>query len=219
MGFLALVFLWLLVPVVFVYLFILPLKLMIRGLSDLIYLPLQLLTIAFNRPLRKNHALEHATINVLESRYGARNLSGLARPDGFLIRGWSDRVSLEMALREAITRLRAKETHLAIHGRCGTSRAAGNILIALLFVVAFVAGGRLDLHTLIVGGLFLMLISPYVGILAQRRLTTAGDIDDVVITGITPVYDRRPGLFGLGFLLFPQAPGAYFIGTRVRRWR
>ncbi|MFO8060066.1 MAG: DUF6391 domain-containing protein [Bacillota bacterium] len=219
MGIIALLFLWLIAPVVFALLFVLPLKLMIRGISDLVYLPLQILTIAFNRPLRRNHALEHATINVLERRYGARGLAGLARPSGFLVRGWPDVASLEWAAREALVRLQRGENQLVIHRRCGTSQAAGNILFALLFLTVLLAGGRLDLLTVVFAGLLLLLISPHVGILVQRTLTTADDVDDVVITGVAPVYERRPLTFGFGLALFSGPPGAYFVRTATRRPR
>lgn len=215
MGSLVLVFLWLMVSVVFVCLFILPLKLMVRSLSDLVYLPVQLLRIALNRRLRENHAVEHATINVLEARYGARGLSGLAREDGFLIRGWTDRASLEAASREALVRLQRGETDLIIHRRCGTSQAAGNILFGLLLLAVLLAGGGVDLLFVVLGGLLLLLISEHVGILVQRTLTTTGDVSDVVITGVSPVYGRRPLFFGLWFLA--QAPGAHFVATALRR--
>ncbi|MCJ7788827.1 MAG: hypothetical protein MUP69_01360, partial [Candidatus Atribacteria bacterium] len=45
----------------------------VYSLITLITVPQQIINIAKNKTIRRNHALEHATINVLE-RYAGRNL-------------------------------------------------------------------------------------------------------------------------------------------------
>ena len=37
--------------------------------------PGQLVRILFNKKVRRNHALEHATVNVIEERYGPTNIA------------------------------------------------------------------------------------------------------------------------------------------------
>ena len=49
--------------------------------------PSQLYGILINPRVRRNHALEHATLHVLEETYGPLNLSGLAFEKGFTVRG------------------------------------------------------------------------------------------------------------------------------------
>ena len=40
--------------------------------------------------VRRNHALEHATVNVIEERYGPSNIAGMAYEDGFTLKGTLD---------------------------------------------------------------------------------------------------------------------------------
>ena len=46
-----------------------------------------------------NHALEHATVNILESRYGYKNLAGYAEDNGFYIIGANNIFQVEQAAR------------------------------------------------------------------------------------------------------------------------
>ncbi|MCG0275493.1 MAG: DUF6391 domain-containing protein, partial [Thermosediminibacteraceae bacterium] len=59
-----------------------------QSLFNIVTIPGQLLKIATDKRVRKNHSLEHATINVLEERYGRTlRIGGLAYSDGFSISG------------------------------------------------------------------------------------------------------------------------------------
>ena len=83
------VFPWLLIPLTVFFLFnllLLPFGFTLRSLFSLLTIPGQIWQIATNRRLRANHALEHATINVIEEYYGPQQLAGFAREDGFLSR-------------------------------------------------------------------------------------------------------------------------------------
>lgn len=217
MEFLLVIALWLLAPVLFVTLFVLPLKLMVNSLYDLVHVPSQIVAVAFNRRLRMNHALEHATINVLQSRHGAAGLSGYARDDGFFISGWHDPRSLESGAREALMRLSLGERHLAIHSRCGTSRAVGNFFFAVLFLTVLLLGGHLDLFTIMAAGAVLYLVSPSIGLFIQKTMTTHPRVQELVITGIAPVYSGRAPTSFFGLALFPRAPEAYFVYTETGR--
>ena len=71
--------------------------------------------------IRRNHALEHATIHVLSQRFPQRSFAGYSDPRGFWL--WAD-VSTEdvaLAVLEALHRLQAGESHLAVHPGCGTN--------------------------------------------------------------------------------------------------
>ncbi len=217
MEFLLLIALWLLAPILFAVLFVLPLKLMVNSLYDLVHVPSQIVAIAFNRRLRMNHALEHATINVLQSRYGAAGLAGYARENGFLISGWHDPRSLEIAAREALMRLSLGERHLAVHNKCGTSRAVGNFFFAVLFLTVLLVGGHLDLLTIMAAGVALFVISPVVGMFIQRTLTTHPRVKELAIEGVAPVYSQAAPTSFFGLALFPRAPEAYFVSTVQRR--
>ena len=67
---------------IFLFVFI-PLGFAAQSFMWLILGPGQLLRVLFNKKVRRNHALEHATVNVIEERYGPSNIAGMAYEDGF----------------------------------------------------------------------------------------------------------------------------------------
>lgn len=69
-------------------LFILPLQFFFYSLVTIVTVPWQLIQIASDRRMRQNHACEHATVNVLEERYGPLpRTGGLAFKNGYTILG------------------------------------------------------------------------------------------------------------------------------------
>ena len=77
---------------------------------------------------RRNHALEHATLQLLASKYPHRQMGGHSNPTGFVILGDVDIGDLADAATEALERLRAGESGLAIHPGCGTNYATSGLL-------------------------------------------------------------------------------------------
>jgi len=130
------IFLFLLIiflPILFL-IFILPIGYLIHGFLNLLTVPLQIIEIAVNRKLRKNHALEHATINVLEDRSRRKNIfSGYARENGFYVFGPASPYEIFSSSIEGRERLINGEKNLAIHNRCGTSIAVASFLTFLVF--------------------------------------------------------------------------------------
>lgn len=212
MELLLLLVLWVAAPALLFLLFMLPLVLMARSLSDLLTIPRQIWMIAVNRRLRKHHALEHATINILEQRYGAQGLVGLSREDGFIIRGWPDPGTLQQAAQEGLIRLSRGECELAIHRRCGSSRAVANFISAAMVLAILIFWGRLQLVTVLLAGGALVLLSPQLGVLMQKYLTTSCDVRGLAIAEIAPVSRRKPQSL-LSMLLLQTRPTTYFVAT------
>lgn len=74
--------------------------------------------------VRRNHALEHATMQVLAEKFLGLPMAGLSNRQGFLlIADLPTEIVTEAAL-EAEKRLKAGESQLAIHPHCGTNLAA-----------------------------------------------------------------------------------------------
>jgi len=81
----------------------------IYSLITLVTVPQQIINIAKNKAIRRNHALEHATINVLEKYAGGRlPLSGLAQKNGFIISGAQDPNLVVEAAQEGLNLLKKK---------------------------------------------------------------------------------------------------------------
>lgn len=178
---------------------------------SLFTVPAQLMELARNPILRKNHALEHATINVLEGYSGKRGwLSGFAKEDGFYIKGSVEPIMVEKAVREALERLKAGEKSLAIHSSCGTGRAVGSFLSGVVLITLIFVSGAINLWTIILAVLVSAFLGPLVGELAQVLYTTLSDVKDIVIYDIQPDVQYIVGPFGRRM---PVYGDSYFIRT------
>lgn len=181
------------------------------SLVTLITVPQQIINIAKNKAIRRNHALEHATINVLE-RYAGRRLplSGLAQKNGFIISGAHDPDLVIEAANEGLYLLKKGECQLAIHRRCGTSIAIANFLAALLFIIFLLQTGYFSILAIVIALLAANLLGPYLGEFTQKYFTTSCDVENIEIVGIQPEY--RSG--GSPNILLNYMPEGYFIRTQ-----
>src|SRR4030065_1762165 len=97
--------------------------------------------------VRRNPALEHATISTLLSRHGPNiRVLGRAAPDGFYIYGDIPTDTLRELANEGLARLQRGESHLAVSPLCRTNLAVGGILAG--FASLFALGGRTRLEGL-----------------------------------------------------------------------
>jgi len=130
--------------------------------------------------IRRNHGLEHATLHTLAKYLPRTMLAGHSDTGGFWIIGDVPPETLHVAVQEAITRLRAGESSLAIHPNCGTNYATAGALSGLAGAAAMLGTGkhlrdklnRLPLAA-VLATLALIVAQP-LGLLLQARLTTSG---------------------------------------------
>lgn len=140
--------------------------------------------------IRRNHALEHATLHVLSERYRPIRLMGNASPWGFCIYGAVPTEAVRAAAEEALRRLRNGERHLAVHPTCGSTLAVAGVLAGLgaFLVLGGRARGwlqrlrRLPLAWL-AATLGIVLAQP-LGLLLQARLTTQAEVGNLRIVGV-----------------------------------
>jgi hypothetical protein len=188
---------------VVVFLFLLPILFSLQAVGSLFVYPKQLRAIFGNKILRRNHALEHATIVVMMEREPGRKLNGFSTDDGFFVQGVRSISEVESAAREAISRLKSGEKRLAIHRNCGTTIVAANLLAAIFFLVTL----GLVLY-LGVGNLYLMILGSVVlafalriplSLILQRFVTTDADLTNAEVGWVEPAQpgDLKSGIFGL----------------------
>ncbi|HLY32686.1 MAG TPA: DUF6391 domain-containing protein [Ktedonobacterales bacterium] len=144
------------------------------------------------RRVRQNHALEHATVTMLERRVPGLMVSARANGHGFTIFADLDPHLVEGAACEALARLQRGESELAIHPNCGTNLAVGMslALVGSLFSLTAVRP-RVRLLSVLASGCAAIMMARPLGQLAQRRLTTFPDLSNV---RLSVIYTRR--LFG-----------------------
>ncbi len=204
---------WLIIPVAVFLLFnllLLPFGFTFRSLLGLITIPKQIWQIATNRHLRINHALEHATINVVEEHYGPQQLVGFAQEDGFFIKGAIQPNVLEESARIGHRRLLQGEHHLAIHHRCGTSIAAANFLSALVFLLLLLFTRQFTLFNVLLAVIAANLMGPLLGKWLQMYFTTLTEVEDVEIIGV----EYRTPHFGFFPVQLGFVPTEYFVRTQ-----
>jgi Domain of unknown function (DUF6391) len=190
---------------VVVFLFLLPILFSLQAVGSLFVYPKQLRAIFGNRILRRNHALEHATIVVMMEREPGRKLNGFSTDDGFFVQGVRSISEVESAAREAMRRLQNGEKRLAIHRNCGTTIVAANLLAAIFFLVALGLGFLyldmgVDLYLMILGSVVLALaLRIPLSLLLQRFVTTDADLTNAEVGWVEPAQpgDLKSGIFGL----------------------
>jgi len=121
--------------------------------------------------VRRNHALEHATIHVLSAQKRELRLVGRSTPFGFVLYGDLPTESVAQAAEEALQRLRAGQRELAVHPTCGTNFVAGGLL-AGIGAFAVLTPRRRNLGEWL-GRLPLVLLATILGLILGQRLGAA----------------------------------------------
>jgi len=141
--------------------------------------------------IRRNHGLEHATLHILAHYLPHTMLAGHSDVGGFWIIGDVPSETLHFAVQEAIARLRAGESSLAIHPNCGTNYATMGALAGLAGAAAMLGSGRRlrdKLNRLPIAAILAtitLIFSRPLGLLLQEQVTTSGNPGELEITMIT----------------------------------
>ena len=182
--------------------FLLPILYSLRAVGSLFFYPRQLKNVFGNRILRRNHALEHATIVVMMEREPGRRFNGFSDDSGFFVQGVRSTDEVDGAAREALRRLQAGEKKLAVHRNCGTTIVAANLLAAVFFFAAMGVGLYMSwpLYLMILVGIVLsLLLRVPLSLLLQRFVTTDADLSNAEVGWVEPArpQDMRGGMLGV----------------------
>ena len=137
---------------------------------------------------RRNHALEHATLHVL-ARTHKISMAGHSNPTGFFLLGDLQLEEIAAAATEAMTRLKAGESGLAVHEGCGTNLATTATLSAT-FAWAPLRGAKstrwrlLLIPVAVAFAAFGYWLSKPLGPWLQKYITTEADLGNMQITDI-----------------------------------
>lgn len=139
--------------------------------------------------IRRNHGLEHASLNILNQRFPDRTLAGYSSPSGFFVLGDLATEDLREAVMQALTRLQTGERHLAIHPNCGTNYVASGFVAGLLAWLGMTGAKskreKVDRLPFIIALAMLgFIISQPLGPKIQERITTSGNPEGMTIVDI-----------------------------------
>jgi hypothetical protein len=145
--------------------------------------------------VRRNHALEHATLQILAEREGETRLMGRSSVRGFTVYGDVDTDKLLQAAQDGLKRLRAGQRALAVHPNCGSNYAVAGVIAGL---GAFLALGGLNrddeenvlerlarLPMACALGTLGVIASRPLGAAFQAHVTTEADVGELEITNVT----------------------------------
>jgi hypothetical protein len=138
--------------------------------------------------IRRNHALEHATIHVLTEHNPRRRLTGRTTARGFYLFGEVEIEQVAAAVSEALVRLQRGEHYLAVHPRCGTNLATAGVLAGLFSFVAMSGRSKSRLAKLpqvILAATIAVMAAQPLGPALQKHVTTLPEVEGVTIEGIT----------------------------------
>jgi Domain of unknown function (DUF6391) len=140
--------------------------------------------------LRQHHAIEHATVTLVTRRAPGAQVVARSDLQGFMTYGDVDTALLQSAAEEALARLQAGESSLAVHPNCGTNLATAGILCGL---AAFVAGSGRNrslwdrVPSAILGATLALIVAAPVGRWVQANITTTGRVAGLRVVSVVRV--------------------------------
>lgn len=128
--------------------------------------------------LRRNHALEHATIHVLAEKKHVVGIVGRSTFGGYYLYGKLDTETVRQAAQDALERLRAGQHRLAIHPNCGTNLVTSGSMAGLA-TFAVVSGDKKRrfelLPNALLAAIVALILSRPLGAWVQAHITTLAD--------------------------------------------
>ncbi len=136
--------------------------------------------------IRRNHALEHATLAVLVKRGVKGLLAGYSTTGGYWLLAPASGSEVETAAEQALGRLSAGESRLAISPSCGTNLAVAALLAtgAMRVVGARRRKRRIGWPVNAAVALGAWAVSRPLGEAIQRRFTTLSEMEGVRVKGV-----------------------------------
>jgi hypothetical protein len=155
--------------------------------------------------VRRNHALEHATVQIMLARLGPTfHLVGRAARDGFFIFGDVPLDVLTESANDALRRMKQGESYWAITPLCGTNILVTGALSSLAtFAVLKSSGGKRVWDKAMTASTFAVVLARPLGAWLQRYTTSA----DLSETEIVEVQQRSKRFFKVTTRVVPQVAG------------
>lgn len=140
---------------------------------------------------RRNHGLEHATLNLLAKTHPGQPFAGHSDGGGFWILGDVQTEVLGSTVSEALDKLNAGHKGLAIHKNCGTNLLVSGFAAGLAGAAGLIGVGerprdkfeRIPMITFF--SVIALIAARPLGPLLQEKVTTSGDPGSLKIASIS----------------------------------
>lgn len=162
--------------------------------------------------IRRNHGLEHATLNLLGKEFPHGSFAGHSDSKGFWIIGNISTDKLLETVQQALLRMKTGESSLAIHANCGTNYVTAGVIAGSLAWLATLGKadnfskklGKWPLLILVTTGA--LLAAQPLGPKVQEHITTSGAPGTLVVKQIVRYERQGPALHRI--LTADEAPAA-----------
>lgn len=141
--------------------------------------------------IRRNHALEHATLNLVGKKYPGAQSIGISGPFGFTIYTTLTAKEIIPAAMDALKRLQSGEGNLRVHNNCGTNLVVTAGLTTLATLIGMKGEKRSPLRKyldrlphLVLLNVFALLAGPSLGEWIQANVTTDSNLTGVEIASV-----------------------------------
>lgn len=149
--------------------------------------------------IRRNHGLEHATINLLIKKVPGASFSGHSDHKGFWITGSVSTDLLLETVQEALKRMKNGERGLAIQANCGTNFVTAGLLAGTLAWLGTLGKAnsfkkkfdRWPMLVLLITGA--LIVAQPLGPKVQEKVTTSGEPGNLMVKQIVR-YEHKDGL-------------------------
>ena len=140
--------------------------------------------------IRKNHAMEHATIHVLTEALPNVSFGGWSFVKGFWILGKAELQDVQKAAEMAYARLNNGERKLAVHPNCGTNVAMIGLCTAAAAMLTTLGtdedeSGMTKFSAFTTAGMIGALAGKPLGPKVQEKITTDADVSSLSIVSIS----------------------------------
>jgi hypothetical protein len=140
---------------------------------------------------RRNHGLEHATLNLLGESHSGKPFAGHSDGGGFWILGDISTEEITDTVLDALERLRSGQRELAVHRNCGTNLLVSGFAAGLAGAAGLIGVGkrprdkieRIPIITAL--SVLALTLSRPLGPLLQEKFTTSGDPGSLEVVSIT----------------------------------
>ena len=140
---------------------------------------------------RRNHGLEHATLNLLAKTHPGKPYAGHSDGGGFWILGDIPSEILSSTVSEALNKLNAGHGHLAIHENCGTNLLVSGFAAGLAGAAGLIGVGkrprdkfeRIPVITIL--SVLALIAARPLGPMLQKKVTTSGEPGSLMISSIS----------------------------------
>ena len=141
--------------------------------------------------IRRNHGLEHATLNLLAKTHPRKPFAGHSDTGGFWILGEIPTDELNQTITDALDKLRSGQSSLAIHQNCGTNLLVSGFASGLAGAAGLIGVGkrprdkfeRIPIITAL--SVLALIVSRPLGPIIQKNLTTSGTPGPLKVISIT----------------------------------